>query len=177
MCSIVVDVVLSNSDLVTLILRGRMSPTTYYAASLVCKTWYDVCRNDECLLRLVALYQGSLTRSSFARLFALPYRQLLQIPHSVHMRGKGGIYYLYDKSAVDTVMAPPFGFKAWRDRLADPQTRRRRPPQPSSTNWKLEERLHEYHTECRKRKRDYSFNNYSYLLVNTIRSRRTLHAY
>ena len=176
MYGIAVDAVLSNSDLVTLILRGRMSPYMYFAASLVWNTWYEVCRTDEALLRLVALYQGSLTRSAFARLFALPYRQVVQIPHSTHIRMNGGIYHLYDKNAVDTVLAPPFGFKQWRDRLADPQ-RRRLVSQPC--DWRLEEKIHQYHTAPQKRKRDYNIftNNYSYLLVNTTRSRRTPHVY
>ena len=110
------NAVLSNPDLVCCILSGGIGPSTYFAATLVCKSWRDACRSDETLLRLVALYQGGLTRGMFTRLFALTTREARDIPHTTHKRFQGGTYYLYSKDAVDCILAPG-GFVKWRERL------------------------------------------------------------
>ena len=53
-----VDLVLSHVDLVAHILTGTLGPSTFNAATLVCKAWHSVCRNDERVLRSAALYTG-----------------------------------------------------------------------------------------------------------------------
>ena len=131
------DAVLSNLDLVAHILRGTIGPSTYYAASLVCKAWYVACRADETLLRLVALYQGGLTRTIFQRLFALSHEQVRALPHAVRRRPLAGPYYLYSEAAVERVLARG-GHARWRERLARPRVRWRAP----TRGWELEEWLH-----------------------------------
>lgn len=129
--------VLSNPDLVFCILRGTIGPSTYFAATLVCRAWRDACRTNETLLRLVALYQGGLTRSMFTRLFALTAREAREMPHTTRRRAQGGTYYLYEAAAVDCVLATD-GFARWRQRLE------RRPVATRSvhTSWELEDQLH-----------------------------------
>ena len=76
------EAVLSNPDLVAHILMGTIGPSTYFAASLVSKAWHAACRADETLLRLVALYQGGLTRTLFRRLFVLSHDEVKALPHA-----------------------------------------------------------------------------------------------
>ena len=129
--------VLSNPDLVFCILSSGIGPSTYFAATLVCKSWRDACRADETLLRLVALYQGGLTRGMFTRLFALTTREAREVPHTTRKRAQGGTYYLYGADAVDCVLAPG-GFVKWRQRLGSrPVTKR-----VASGSWELEDGLH-----------------------------------
>ena len=131
------NAVLSNPDLVFCILSGGIGPSTYFAATLVCKSWRDACRADETLLRLVALYQGGLTRGMFTRLFALTAREARDMPHTTRTRAEGGTYYLYGAAAVDLVLAPG-GFVKWRQRLESrPATTR-----VVSGSWELEDGLH-----------------------------------
>ena len=132
------DAVLSNSDIVAHILRGTIGPSTYFAASLVCKAWHAACRADETLLRLVALYQGGLTRTLFRRLFVLTHDEVKALPHAVRRRPVLGPYYLYGEAAVERVLADD-GFARWRKRLAKPQRARWRAP---AHRWELEDRLH-----------------------------------
>ena len=130
--------VLSNPDLVAHVLSGTVGPSTYFAASLVSKAWHAACRADETLLRLVALYQGGLTRTVFVRLFALTQREAEAMPYTVKRRPLGGVYYLYGAEAVDRVLADG-GFDQWRQRLANRPAPRWR---GTLTHWRDEERLH-----------------------------------
>ena len=111
-----VDEVVSDDDLVALILSHGMGPTTFTAASLVCKTWLRVCRSDERVLRGVALYQGGLTKGAFMKLFAVTSKEADAMPRSSHRRYGGGSYFLYRADAVDSVLAAG-GIKEWRKRL------------------------------------------------------------
>ena len=138
------EAVLSNPDLVACILSGTIGPSTYFAASLVSKGWRDACRADETLLRLVALYQGGLTRGMFTRLFALTPHEAREVPHTTHKRAAGGTYYLYGQAAVDCVLAPG-GFHRWRERLERRPVTTRAP----SGSWELEDRLHARSTRMR----------------------------
>ena len=137
------DAVLSNPDLVATILSGTIGPSTYFAATLVNKAWRDACRANETLLRLVALYQGGLTRTMFTRLFALTPREATEVPHTTHRRAAGGTYYLYGSEAVDCVLGPG-GVAKWRERL-ETQRLERRPVEARyavSGSWEMEDRRH-----------------------------------
>ena len=61
------DAVVSDEDLVALILSHGIGPASFTAVSLVCKSWLRVCRSDERVLRGVALYQGGLTKGAFMK--------------------------------------------------------------------------------------------------------------
>ena len=138
-CSVATDAVLSNPDLIAYILKGRIGPSTYFTACLVNKAWYTACRTDETLLRLVALYQGGLTRTIFRRLFALTQCEIKTLPHEVHRRPYVGPYYLYREAAVDCVLADG-GLARWRERLAkQPRARWQAPTHHHS----FEERMHQ----------------------------------
>ena len=134
----VTEAVLSNPDLVAHVLSGTVGPSTYFAASLVSKAWHAACRADETLLRLVALYQGGLTRTVFVRLFALTPNEAEAMPHTIKRRPLGGVYYLYGAEAVERVLADG-GFDQWRQRLANRPAPRWR---GTLTHWRDEERLH-----------------------------------
>ena len=136
---IAAEAVLSNADLVAHILSGTVGPSTYFAASLVSKAWHAACRADETLLRLVALYQGGLTRTVFTRLFALTQTEAEGLPHAVKRRPMGGVYYLYGADAVERVLADG-GFAQWRARLVNRPAPRWR---VAHADWQFEERLHE----------------------------------
>jgi hypothetical protein len=133
------EAVLCNPDLVSHILSGTVGPSTYFAASHVSRAWRAACRAGETLLRLVALYQGGLTKTAFTRLFALTPREADGFPRTSHRRGGGGVYYIYGESAVDSVLAPG-GFARWHQRLAN------RPAastgRPAADAWEVEDRLH-----------------------------------
>ena len=129
--------VLSNPDLVFCVLSSGIGPSTYFAATLVWKSWRDACIADETLLRLVALYQGGLTRGMFTRLFALTTLEAREVPHTTRKRAQGGTYYLYGADAVVCVLAPG-GFVKWRQRLGSrPVTKR-----VASGSLELEDGLH-----------------------------------
>ena len=132
------NAVLSNPDLVFCILSGGIGPSTYFAATLVCKSWRDACRADETILRLVALYQGGLTRGMFTRLFALTQKEVLAMPHTVRRRPRGGVYYIYGAEAVECVLSDD-GFAQWHVRLSNR-------PAPrwgiATSHWQVEDRLH-----------------------------------
>ena len=49
-------------------MTSALGLTGFDAACLVCKTWLNVCRSDERVLRGVALYQGGLAKSAFMKL-------------------------------------------------------------------------------------------------------------
>ena len=132
------EAVLSNPDLVAHVLMGTIGPSTYFAASLVSKAWHAACRADETLLRLVALYQGGLTRTLFRRLFVLTHDEVKALPHAVRRRPLVGPYYIYGEAAVQRVLADD-GFTRWRKRLAQPPRPRWRAPTQS---WELEDRMH-----------------------------------
>ena len=142
----VVDAVVSDPDLVAIILAGNVGPSTFVAAGLVCRAWLSACRTDERVLRSVALYQGGLTKGAFMKLFAVSPREADLLPRSSHKRLGGGTYYLYRSDAVDAVLAGG-GIKDWRMRL---KLRGVRPctavwqaqPDCFHRNSRLEERLH-----------------------------------
>jgi hypothetical protein len=113
---VVVGEVLSNRDLLALILGGRIGPSTFAIVSLVCKTWLSVCRSDERVLRGVAQYQGGLTKTLFTKLFCVSPLQADGLPRTSHRRFGGGFYYLYDEEAVSAVLQKD-GMEGWRLRL------------------------------------------------------------
>ena len=55
---IAIDAVVSDVNLVALILAGSIGPSGFVAASLVCKAWLSVCREDERMLGGLAGYHG-----------------------------------------------------------------------------------------------------------------------
>ena len=110
------DAVVSDDDLVALILSHGIGPASFVAVSLVCKSWLRVCRSDERVLRGVALYQGGLTKGAFMKLFAISSKEADALPRSTHKRHGGGIYFLYRSDAVDAVLAAG-GIKEWRKRV------------------------------------------------------------
>lgn len=111
-----VDAVVSDDDLLALILSQGIGPTSFTAACLVCKSWLRACRSDERVLRGVALYQGGLTKGVFMKLFAITSKEADNLPRSSHKRFGGGSYFLYRANAVDAVLADN-GIKKWRERL------------------------------------------------------------
>ena len=111
-----IEAVLSDTDLVALILTSALGPSGFDAACLVCKTWLNACRSDERVLRGVALYQGGLTKSAFMKLFAVTTKEADLLPRTTHRRYGGGSYYLYRKDAVDAILANG-GLKTWQRRL------------------------------------------------------------
>jgi hypothetical protein len=150
----VVDAVVSDVDLVAIILAGNVGPSSFVAASLVCKSWLQACRDDGRVLRGAALYQSGLTKCSFMKLFAISSHEADLLPRSSHTRFGGGTYFLYRSDAVDAVLAAG-GFKGWHRRL------KLRGARPSTTLWQkqldcfrrnfsLEERIHR--TEASRRR-------------------------
>ena len=113
---IAIDAVVSDVNLVALILAGNIGPSGFAAASMVCKSWLSVCREDERVLRWVAAYQGGLTKCVFMKLFAVSSQEADALPRAKRLRFGGGHYFLYRADAVDAVLAAG-GIKAWRDRL------------------------------------------------------------
>ena len=111
-----VDAVVSDDDLVALILSQGVGPTSFAAASLVCKSWLRACRSDERVLRGVARYQGGLTKGAFMKLFAITSKEADALPHSLHKRYGGGTYFLYRDNAVDAVLSVG-GMEEWQRRL------------------------------------------------------------
>ena len=111
-----IDAVVSDDDLLALILSQGIGPASFTAASLACKSWLSVCRSDERILRGVALYQGGLTKGAFMKLFALTSKEADALPRSSHRRYGGGSYFLYRGDAVDAVLAAG-GIKGWQKRL------------------------------------------------------------
>jgi len=110
------DAVVSDEDLVALILSQGIGPASFTAVSLVCKSWLCVCRSDERVLRGVALYQGGLTKGAFMKLFAITSKEADGLPRSSHKRWGGGSYFLYRGDAVDAVLAAG-GIKEWQKRI------------------------------------------------------------
>ena len=115
-CSSACEKVLSDIDLVALILLGNIGPATFARVGVVCRAWRSVCRTDERVLRGVAAYQGGLTKAGFVRLFALSSKEADAFPRTSHNRHGGGSYFLYKSDAVDEVLAAD-GMSAWRARL------------------------------------------------------------
>ena len=76
--------VVSDPDLISLILIGNVGPTTFATASLVSKAWRSVCMTDERIVRSVAWYQGGLTKGAFTKLFAVPSSGADNLPHARH---------------------------------------------------------------------------------------------
>lgn len=111
-----IDAVVSDVDLLALILSQGIGPASFTAASLVCRTWLRVCRSDERVLRGVALYQGGLTKGAFMKLFALTSKEADALPRTSHRRYGGGSYFLYRGDAVDAVLKAG-GIKEWQKRL------------------------------------------------------------
>ena len=126
--SLAVDAVVSDEDLIGLILSQGMGPASFTAASLVCKTWLRVCRSDERVLRGAALYQGGLTKGAFMKLFAITSKVADTLPRSSHQRRGGGSFFLYRGDAVDAILAAG-GIKEWQKRL------RFRAEHPSIVGW------------------------------------------
>ena len=114
--SVAVEAVVSDTDLVALILATGIGPTSFLAAGLVCKAWLRVCRTEERILRGAALYQGALTKGALMKLFAIPSKVADELPRSSHKRYGGGRYFLYREDAINAVLAAG-GMKAWQKRL------------------------------------------------------------
>ena len=102
---IAIDAVVSDVNLVALILAGNVGPSGFVAASLVCKAWLSVCREDERVLRGLAAYHGGLTKGVFVKLFAISSQEADALPRAKHLRFGGGHYFLYRADAVDAVLA------------------------------------------------------------------------
>lgn len=139
-----VNAVMTNTDIVSIILNGNVGPNTLGIASQVCKTWYEVC-STETVLRAAALYIGGLTRGVFCGMFALSYAESRALPHvrrmSINMRR---IYFLYTQKAVDAVLDAG-GSQALRERRRRRITRQfiEYPPSNFHTErWRVEEMLH-----------------------------------
>ena len=111
-----IQAVVSDTDLVALILWGSIGPSSFNAASLVCKAWLSVCRADECVLRSVALYTGALTKGVLMQLLAVTSRHADTLPRESYARLNGGICFLYRKAAIDQILAAG-GLSAWRERV------------------------------------------------------------
>ena len=111
-----VGAVVSDDDLVALILSQGIGPASFGAASLVCKSWLCACRSDERVLRGVARYQGGLTKGAFMKLFAITSKEADALPHSLHKRYGGGTYFLYRDNAVDAGLSVG-GMEEWQRRL------------------------------------------------------------
>ena len=149
------EAVLSNEDLLAHVFGGNIGPTTFVAISRVCKSWHSVARTNEMVLRMVALYQGGLTKTVFCGLFALTPREAVLLPHSVHRRRNGGPYHLFRKAAIDETLAQG-GMQAMRERLANRSKAIARGwalyelPNARSTlkQIELEDRLHARVREC-----------------------------
>ena len=109
------NAVMSDADLVALILASGIGPTSFAAASLVCRTWLGVCLTDERVLRGAAQYQGGLTKSETMRLFALSSWEADALPRAKKTRFRGGIYYVYRNDAIDAILANG-GMEEWRRR-------------------------------------------------------------
>lgn len=147
-----VSAVVSDSDLMSLILRDTIGPSAFATASMVCKVWLSVCRSDEAVLRGVALYQGGLTKSLFTKLFAVAPREADALPHTTCKRFGGGSYFLYRRDAVDAVLAAG-GINEWRVRLrlhAENPCTVPLPAKPSCLRLAVqkEERLHRQASQC-----------------------------
>ena len=112
-----IDTVVSDHDLMSVILRGPMGMTGFERVQMVCKVWLGVCRSDAVLLRGVALYTGGLTKGAFMKLFAVSPAAADELPRTTHKRYGGGSYYLYRQDAVDAVLAADGAMAAWRERL------------------------------------------------------------
>ena len=108
--------VVSDPDLISLILIGNVGPSTFATASLVSKAWRGVCMSDERIVRSIAWYQGGLTKGVFTKLFALSSSSADILPRTSHRRYAGGIYFLYHETAVDAVLKAG-GVERWRERL------------------------------------------------------------
>ena len=113
---IAIDAVVSDVNLVALILAGNIGPSGFAAASLVCRAWLSVCREEERVVRGVAAYQGGLTKGVFMKLLAVSSQEADALPRAKRLRFFGGHYFLYRVDAVDAVLAAG-GIKAWRGRL------------------------------------------------------------
>ena len=101
----VADAVLQDRDIVAAIFRGNTGPATFAALACVCRTWRAVCHEDEDVIRAVAAFGGSVTKSVFMRIFCLSPAEADALPRTEHVRYRGGKYYLYEKAAVDQVLA------------------------------------------------------------------------
>jgi hypothetical protein len=97
--------VLTNGGLVGSILRAGIGPSTWGVAGQVCRAWREVCNSDEAALRMVAHYQGGLTKGMFCGLFALSPAEAATFAHTTHRSSKGHVYYLYRTPAIDSVLS------------------------------------------------------------------------
>ena len=111
-----IQTVVSDTDLVALILWGSIGPSSFNAASLVCKAWLSICRADERVLRSVALYTGALTKGVLMQLLAVTSRHADALPRESYARLNGGVCFLYCKAAIDQILAAG-GLSAWRERV------------------------------------------------------------
>ena len=105
-----VDQVLQNSDLVSLILRKNIGPSSFAAVRLVCKTWLTVCETDKLVLRGVALYQGVSQRDCLC--------VVLRSPHTKRTRGRAmcngdveGVFIFYTAKVPLTHYCQTKGFR------------------------------------------------------------------
>jgi hypothetical protein len=138
-----VNAVMTNTDIVSIILNGNVGPNTLGIASQVCKIWHEVC-STETVLRAAALYIGGLTRGVFCGMFAVSYAESRALPHAQRKSRNMRIYFLYTQKAVDAVLNAG-GSQALRER------RRRRitsqfteytPANFHIERWRMEEILH-----------------------------------
>eukprot|EP00966_Prymnesium_polylepis_P274395 6339617-Prymnesium_polylepis.1 len=114
----VVQKVLDDPDLVGLILAGNVGPSTFAVVSSVCKTWLSVCRVDMRVLRGVAQYQGALTKGALTKLFAISSQEADALPRTSHKRYSGGMYFLYQMDAIDSLLSRG-GMQEWQRRLKE----------------------------------------------------------
>jgi hypothetical protein len=137
-------------ELVALILTGNVGVSTFVQASMVSKTWRAACRENEPLLRAVALYTAGLTTTHFCGLFGLTTKEACQFAHEWRGGLGGGSYRLFGGGAVLTVMKCMGGLAGWRTRIARAPAARATPPLSTGgaricgnkrlRQWQLEER-------------------------------------
>ena len=107
--------VLASPDLMAHVLQF-VGPSGHAAATRVCTLWHSVCRTDPDVLRAVAAYQGSLTKTDLMCMFALSPQEADRLPRTVHRRVRGGSFHLYGAEAVDALVTAN-GLIAWHARL------------------------------------------------------------
>ena len=146
--------VMSNTDLVCVMLNGNIGPNTLAIASQVCKTWREVC-STEAVMRAAALYVGGVTRGVFCGMFAVSFTESRALSHVERKSGNGRTYYMYSGKAVDAVLAAG-GLSERRRRLiwSTPSPRTgATPPRYLPERWEVEERLHAKVEQDEKRRR------------------------
>ena len=115
-----ISAVLNNPDLVCAILRrADLSPTEFVSAGLVCKSWRQVCQQDEAILVGAAKQPAFLTKGAFMGLFALSSAEADQSPRNIKRRRGGGVMFMYGDDAIDSALSSIGGLAGRGRRLAD----------------------------------------------------------